>query len=392
VHTRPTAGQATTEYIAVVALIAAILALAAPAVGAPALAGVVVRQMERALCIAGLDICDAQMAADAGLAPCPLKSDLTGHEGALSFRYVEVGGRTTWTVTPNSDGTVSVVRTLSASGGVTAGKDFGRGAGPLAFEIGASGTIRTRVQGAQGWEFPDRATAERFLEHSVTNTFSDDFPPTWRSVEDSRELVADGSLSVGGEGFAERGDLLSGALSASGGLGAKVTRGAQLVTVYGRVAFEAPEVVLPLGPSKGVGRVEGIAEVTFTRDRAPREIAIRLAQATDMGDKLTETVMRLDLRDPANRAFADSLLHVPWPWGRSLADDYRRLTDRMASHGTIERTVSSVEDDSKQFGGSLTKKLGGGYKRIDVHRALVEASARAGGFERRRLDCQVPSK
>ena len=360
-HTRPTAGQATIEYVAVIALIAVVLALAAPAVGAPSIGAAVIRQMERALCIAGLDLCDARMAADAGLAPCPLRSDMKGHEASASFRFIEVGGRTTLTVTPNSDGTVSVVRTLSATGGVTAGAGFGTAAGPLSFELQAAATIRSRVQGAQGWEFPDRATAERFLEHAVRNTFSDRFPASWRSAEDSRELLGEAGLSFGGEGFAERGDLLSAALSASGALGAKVTRGATLVTVYGRLAFDGPEVALPLVPSKGYGRAEGVVELTFTRDRAPREIAIRLAQATELGDKLTETVMRLDLREPANLAFAESLLGVPFPWPSGLADDYRRLVERMTSHGTVERTVSAVQDDSKQASGAFGKALGGGY-------------------------------
>ena len=37
-------------------------------------------------------------------------------------------------------------------------------------------------------------------------------------------------------------------------------------------------------------------------------------------------------------------------------------------------------------------EFGAGFKRIAVHRALVEASARTGGLERRRLDCQVASR
>jgi len=69
VQSEPTAGQATTEYIAAIALIAVLLVFAAPAVGAPSIASTVVQQMRRALCIAGLDICDARMAAEAGLAP-----------------------------------------------------------------------------------------------------------------------------------------------------------------------------------------------------------------------------------------------------------------------------------------------------------------------------------
>jgi hypothetical protein len=34
-------------------------------------------------------------------------------------------------------------------------------------------------------------------------------------------------------------------------------------------------------------------------------------------------------------------------------------------------------------------KFGLSYKRIKVHRRLVDASARVGGFERRRQDCQA---
>ena len=94
-HSEPTAGQATTEYIAAIALIAVILALAAPAVGAPSIASAVVHQMQRALCIAGLDICDARMAADAGLAPCPMKTDVTGHEGAVTVFSIKLGNRGT---------------------------------------------------------------------------------------------------------------------------------------------------------------------------------------------------------------------------------------------------------------------------------------------------------
>lgn len=390
-HTkRPTAGQATTEYIAATALIAVILVLAAPAVGAPSLARAVVEQMERALCIAGLDICDARMARDAGLAPCPMKTDLTGHEGAVIVRFIEIGGRNTITVTPNSDGTVSVVRAVSASAGLTAGEPFKFSAGPLAFDFNASATARTRVQGARGWEFPDQATADRFLEHALRDSFStDDWPPAWQSAEDARELTGTLAGSLGVEGFSERADLFSVAMSGSAALGFKKARDG-VVTVYGRAAFDLPDGAVPILPSKGFGRAEAVVEVSFARGE-PREVTVRTAQVTDMGDRITETVMRLDLRDAANLELARSLLRIPYPWPGRLQEDFGRLLERMASHGTVERTVSSVQDDSGGVSGSLGK-FGGAYKKIAVHRSLVSASARAGGFERRRLDCQVPSK
>ena len=98
-----------------------ILVLAAPAVGAPSIASAVVQQMRRALCIAGLDICDARMAAEAGLAPCPMKTDITGHEATATAFSIELGHRLTLTVTPNSDGTVTVLRSATGIAGGSAG-------------------------------------------------------------------------------------------------------------------------------------------------------------------------------------------------------------------------------------------------------------------------------
>ena len=49
----------------------------------------------------------------AGLPPCPLRSDLTGGEGAVTA-FVELGGKWTLTVVPRSDGSVAVTRVAAA--------------------------------------------------------------------------------------------------------------------------------------------------------------------------------------------------------------------------------------------------------------------------------------
>ncbi|MDA0169136.1 hypothetical protein OJ998_08575 [Solirubrobacter taibaiensis] len=382
-HKRPTAGQATTEYIAAIALIAVILALAAPAVGAPSIASAVVQQMQRALCIAGLDICDAQMAADAGLAPCPMKTDVTGHEATATAFSIELGHRITLTVTPNSDGTVSVVRSATGIAGVSGGIGPDLSAGPVAFEGGASGALTARIQGARAWVFPNRSAADTFLQHAVVNGFRwERFPPAWHSVESSEEVSAALGVAFGGK---ERTDLVGVGASGQGAMGARIAPG-RIITVYGRVATDGPELTLPLMPSKGLGKQEWLAEVTLSPD-GPREIAFRRAAAGDMDSTLTETVYRLDLRDPANRAVAAPLLAAKLPWGNREA--IAAVAERIKSHGTIERTVSSVEDDTRGVSGSVKGgwKFGGAVKRIKVHRELVSASARAGGLERARYDC-----
>ena len=171
---KPTAGQATTEYIAAIALIAVILALAAPAVGAPSIASAVVQQMQRAVCIAGLDICDARMAADAGLAPCPLGSETTGHEATATAFSIELGHRLTLTVVPNSDGSVTVVRTAGGIAGVSTGYGWEVAAGPAQLEAGGddrahrAGAGRGRLgvpqPGRRGRLPPARHGQQRALE------------------------------------------------------------------------------------------------------------------------------------------------------------------------------------------------------------------------------------
>ncbi|MBE2318550.1 hypothetical protein DVA67_021395 [Solirubrobacter sp. CPCC 204708] len=380
---RSTAGQATIEYVAAIALIAALLVVAAPAVGAPSVAAAVVAQMERALCIAGLDICDARMARDAGLAPCPLKTDVTGHEATGTAFSIELGHRLTLTVTPNSDGTVTVVRSASGTAGGSGGVGYDVAVGPVAFQLGGNAGLTARVQAARAWVFPDQAAADEFLRHAVVNGFRwERFPPAWNSIEGGEEVSAALGLAFGGK---EQADLIGVAASGQAALGARIAPG-RVVTVYGRVATDGPELQLPLTPSTGLGKHEWLAEVTFGPD-GPRELAFRHAAASELDSRVTETVSRLDLRDPANRAVAAPLLAMKWPWRDRAA--LAAAAERISTHGTIERTVSSVEDDTRGISGSVKGgwKFGGSVKRIKVHRSLVSASARAGGFERQRYDC-----
>lgn len=391
-HTRPTAGQATTEYVAAIALIAVVLALAAPAVGAPSIGAAVVGRLERALCIAGLDICDARMAADAGLAPCPLKSDMTGHEVSATAFSIEVGHRWTLTVTPSSDGTVSVTRTASGTAGVVAGFGGDLALGPVAVAGGGQAGARARIQGAYGWTFANQAAADAFLQSALKELRTDRWPQAWVSVESSADVSAMLGVALGGN-VRERVDLLGVTAAGHGAIGARLVHDGNVVTLYGRLASDGPELSRPLLPSIGRGREEWTAEYTFSAG-GPRELAFRHIIPGDRDSRQTEIVARLDLRDPANVAVARPLLGVRFPWGARERAALAAVSERIASHGTIERTVSSIEDDSRGISGSVRggAKFGAAFKRIAVHRSLVEASARAGGFERRRLDCQAPSR
>ena len=364
---------------------------AGPAVGAPSIAGRVVEEIKHGICLVGGDICTSGDARRFGLAPCPLRSETKGGEGSVSVLFAEVGGKWVLTVTPLSDGTVSVVRTAGVSSGLTAGA-FGGNLGPLRLEGGPEGTVRARIQGAAGWLFADQATAARFLAHAVRN--GADFkrwPSTWQSGELGSEVAASVGVTAGLEG--RGGAPLAGASAAAQmAVGAKRSRDGSLTT-YSRMTLDRGEVSVPfMAPVASAGRKDWIVEFTRSRDGRPRELVLRDATIALGGKQVTETVGRLDLRDAANLVVAESLIDSAAAWTMPGGAAKQAVVKRIASHGIVERSISAVEDRSRGASVSikLGVKLGLSGKRVHVLRRLVSATASAGVLDGRRLDCLPP--
>jgi hypothetical protein len=129
--------------------------------------------------------------------------------------------------------------------------------------------------------------------------------------------------------------------------------------------------------------------VALTRDRGGlREISFRRVQVD--GTRIVETVGRLDLRDPANRAAAAPLLARRLPWPPAVVQELRAVVRRTAQAGTVERAVYAVEDRSHELAAAVRigAELGLEAATVAVERRLVAASAWTGGSpERRREDC-----
>jgi len=387
VRSQPTAGQASIEYVGAIALVALVFIFAAPAVGAPSIAGAVVREIKHALCIVSGDICTSGDAARAGLIPCQLRSDTTGAEGSLTAFSIEGGGKATLTVTPLSDGTVLVVRTGSLTAGVAGGPSAGIG-GALRFEAGAEGSLRARLQAARAWVLPNRAAADRFLEQSLSDELDmRKSPPTWETIDFSREA---GSWVGAAMGFKGNGATPG---SAAAGLqhmlGLKETRDGAM-TVYARVGLDSAEATIPgLRPFRTDGRSEWVVEYTRKAGK-PLELVLRTATTSEGAELVEDVAARLDLRDPANMAIARPFLENPATWVTGGGAGKRAVLDRIATHGIVERAVSMSEDHSR--GGSIAVKLGFkfglGGKKIKLLRRLVEATATVGGgLTGKRLDC-----
>src|SRR5262249_30276850 len=114
----------------------------------------------------------------------------------------------------------------------------------------------------------------------------------------------------------------------------------------------------------------------------PSRLVLRQLVPSKGGNRLTEAVARLDLRDPVNRALL--------PWTR-LATDPRGVIEDVVRHGTVEHNVYAVNDSSRGISGEFARgiKIGLSVELKNVRRTLVDATARTPGSkkERSRFDC-----
>ena len=366
-------GQATTEYAALLALVAAALVGAGAVVGLDAVGKAVASGVRTGVCLVGGDICRASDAAAAGLAPCTLSDRRTGGGTVVSIGWLRLGEAKGLTVSKRSDGTVLVTRTHDRSAGAGAG--IGLDASPLGIDVGADVSADFTFASGEAWEFPDTASAARFLARKS------DPPPAWRFGETGDVLGAHAGVRVG---YVTLGGIKA---SMQDVAGARVGRGATTLYIRTRLdagvkAWTPAHGIRTTGPTTG----DAIIELTLEHGR-PREIAFRRLGATAGSGRVVDTVARLDLSDPANRAAASSLVSRPLPW---TPDKTRGLLALAVQRGTVEQSVYDVRDDSGsvEIGARFGAELGVDVEDVRVERRLVSASAWTGGSqERLRDDC-----
>ena len=388
-HPHPAAGQGSLEYVGLVALVAAALAVAAPAAGLAGVPAQVAGAVRTGVCIVGGDVCRASDAAAAGLAPCTLAERRRGGGLAVTVLSVKLGGEHRFLVARRSDGSVAVAKIatddLAASGGL------GFEAGPLKAGVEAEAGIR--VAAGIGWEFRDAASARRFLAEAMQGLSPSvrRWPVAWRSGDAGLATSGWAGLGVIAEddrGRTARTPAAGIEVEAESAVGARIARGS--TTLYLRAEATGPRTTGVLSGLLGSGpRGPMVAE--YTRDRGgPRELAFRVTARGAREHRVVETVARLDLRVPANRAVAERLLRHRAPWPPAAARDLREAIRHAVRAGTVERSVFAVEDGSKSL--EIAARLGAeigleaGYAKVD--RRLVAASAwTAGSTERAREDC-----
>ena len=383
----PAAGQGSLEYVGLLSVVAAVLAVAGPVAGVSGVGSEVARVVRTGVCIVAGDVCRSSDAAAAGLAPCTLSDRRRGGGIAVTVMSVRVGGSHDWTVAQRSDGSVVVTREDGDEAGLSAGLGFE--AGPL--RLGADGTFGLTFAKGTAWELPDAVTAARFLAEVEDGAAFDHgrWPPAWRSG--GAGLATSGWAGLGVElgGSRSVSDTIAGGdVSAEAALGVRIGRGT--TTLYLRSETYGPRLVDPFGHAAGP-ESGGPVIVEYTRDRGgPRELAFRVAARGARDDEVVDVVARLDLRDAANRAVAEQLLRRRAPWPPAVNEDLRAAIRHTVAVGTVERSVYAVSDRGGDFeiAGRAGLELGLELERTKVDRRLVSATAwTRGSPARAREDC-----
>ncbi len=371
-------GQGTTEYVGLLAVVAAALLSAGMVVGLDDVGASVVKMVRTGICIVGGDICRRSDAQAAGLEPCTISDRSEGGGATVSVAWVRAGDENGLTVATQSDGSVVVTRTSGRSAG--AGVGLGVEASPFGLELGVEGKADFTTMSGAAWEFPDAAAAARFLAGKAAAK------PTWRFGEAGDVLTAEAGAKVGGATLTG----VAATMQAAGGV--RVGKGRTTLYIRSRLDTGAT-VWLPRHASQLAGPSTGDVMVELTLEHGSfREIAFRTSARGSAPGQAVETVARLDLRDPANRAAAEHLLAHGLPWPTNIAADLHRLMLYTVQRGTVERSVYDVRDESGTFSlaARLGMELGIDVDKVEVQRRLVAASAwTPGSQERVREDCVV---
>lgn len=397
---RSDSGQATIDYVAIIAVLAIVLGLAvgvAPA-GAAGIVNAVTGQIRHALCRVGGGPC-----ADPRSKPCTVASRRELHHLAVSIGVVRIDRDRSVLREAMSDGTVRLTVALNAAFGAT----FGAGATARASvdgrRLGAGGELLAAAQGTLGrakvYVARDAQEADAFVR-----ALRDGRPPA-----PPREVQYEGG--VRGLGEAGLGAVaLEGLSGAALGVRRDRATGETTLTLNAGAAGWGA-ITTAFGPAGAADRATTFG-LTLDRDRRPTELSISAGGTIAAGAALPlalrralrggtgggsvgslegrrwELTARLSLLDPAVRATWERVRRNPTSAAavRALGEAIR---DRAHLDVRAYRTSTTASGGAAGVAGGV--RLAGEYDHVVDEARLLSASARPpAGLWERRLDC-VPA-
>ncbi|MDO8186664.1 hypothetical protein Q5424_15970 [Conexibacter sp. JD483] len=419
-------GQATNEYVALLAVMA--IALAALAgISASGVGASVLRGLQRGICAVAPGPCPRLIAVSDDLAPCQLTRDDRVERLGETIGVVELGSSQTLKAVRNSDGTVVV----TLADGSDAGAVWKAGAGAAAggAEAGAKARAGVGVVWGSGrsWVLPDEAAALDFIAR-----YGDKATTKGKLVDQVRSRCSLLCDAVGWRphaqlpppdatyeeaGAAARLDQLLGSGTASGQLSGVLGRrrardGA--TTTYVRVDGSLlAQLNLPVGAVDGGIGGGGVLAIARAADGTPRSLTVSVAanaaghaalagrararragsqggsgvgggsaQADLLRGALVELEASLDLSDPANLAAASALV-AALADPAALPDLPQRaatLGARFERAGQIDLRAYRKRASARQYGAEIGLGVGLGWKQTTSGLDLLAAWTRLPGL------------
>ncbi len=395
-------GQATTDYVAIIALAALLLAVGAgvATAAAPGVVNAVVGQLGRALCLVVGGDCPI-----APRRPCTVASTRDAQHGAVDLGIVRLGDDRYVLRERLSDGTIRLTLAVRDGGGVEGGVggrvDVDLGGHKISVEREARGGIGGVLGHGEVFYARDERAADALLAAHLRG----DGPR-------ASEVFAEGGVRafgrVSGKSAGGPGGQLDGLTSAI--LGARRDRRNGQVTVsLGAGASGTGIVSVLIGGGAGV--LDGQAVLGLTLDRhgrpaeltlsatgratsgatLPKGIADAVVQAADprtqtsTGGRRWELGARVDLRDPVVTGAWRAFRRAPTS-GAAI----RGLGEALRGHATVDVRTYALDSSTNAIGGSVALgiRFGGEYEHaVDRARLLAAARRPPFGLWEARTDC-----
>jgi hypothetical protein len=371
-------GQASVEWLAVVALVAVIFGLGAALAQAGYVGRRVTREMARAICLVGSGDCRRDQE------PCAVGSQVTRQGMTVHLLFISMGEDELAMVEERSDGTFAVTLEQGIKGGLEAsdGAKAGFQVGRLGLSIGGEVTaaVMARLGRGRTWIAGSRAEAQRILEQEGAGR-----PPdattgsgTWDSSIDANAAgeVLGETVEVARAGIAfdrEAGwrvDRRSGHRTAyvqASSMGS-ATVGGRVLGLSGdgqeTYAVEYDETGRPVDL-----RVIAVGSFAGSRDlpAVVQEVAGLLAADAAEGERGYEVTGHLDLTDAESLVAARALLNAIAD-RRATAMPEQALRRQIDERGTVQARVLAIGADETGMSFAFTGGVGGFSAEAQIQR------------------------
>jgi hypothetical protein len=362
-------GQASVEWLAVVALVAVIFGLGAALAQAGYVGRRVTREMARAICLVGSGDCRRDQE------PCVVASQANRRGMTVHLLFFRLGGDKLGVVEERSDGTFAVTLEDGITGGLegSGGLKAGFQVGGLGLSIGGEITaaVMARLGRGRTWIVGSRAAARQVLEQegagrppdatsgSGSGASSVDAIAVGELLKESVEVARAGIVFDREAGW--RVDRRSGHRTAyvqASSTGA-ATIGGRVLGLSGdgqeTYAVEYDEMGRPVDL-----RVIAVGSFAGSRDlpAVVQEVAGLLTPDAGDGERGYEVTGHLDLTDAGSLAAARGLLNAIAD-RRATAAPEQALRRRIDERGTVQARVLAIRTDGTEMGFAFTGGVGG---------------------------------